>query len=416
MSEAFDIRPIIGDVTKIDDEIDILLLAQPQTLGDAKRYAIDQFAMRGGRILAFVDPLAETMSGNPMQPSPGNAVEAMAPLLAAWGVEIDQDHVVGDPQSAVRVQTYSQGRQVIVDYLPWMGIGSAGLASDDVVTGDLKVLRFNSAGAIRGTEGATTTIEPLVTTSADAALLPVAELQITPDPARILADFTPSNEPMTIAARVSGPIKSAFPDGPPESMKDEEGLEEAHVAESEVPLNLIMVADADLLADRNWVRQQALLGASFTVPVASNGDFAVNALDNLAGSEGLISLRGRGLTDRPFEVIAGLEREAEQKFRTKEQELLSAIRDTEAKIRKLQEEEQENGIILTSAQQAEVADFRATMLDLRSELRSVQRSLRENIEGLKSTVTAINVWGIPALVALFAIGLALIRRRRAATA
>ena len=182
------------------------------------------------------------------------------------------------------------------------------------------------------------------------------------------------------------------------------------------PLNLILVADADLLADRNWVRQQGILGASFTVPVASNGDFAVNALDNLAGSEGLISLRGRGLTERPFEVIASLEREAEQQFRAKEQKLLAAIEDTDAKIRALQQEEQETGVILTSAQQAEITDFRATMLDLRGELRHVQRSLRDEVEGLKSTITTINVWAIPGLVALFAIGLALFRRRKATTA
>ena len=414
MGEFFDIRPMLGDVAEIDPEIDILLLAQPESLDDTKRYAIDQFAMRGGRILAFVDPLAENLGRNPMQPAMGNAVEAMAPLLTAWGVEIDKDQVVGDPVSAMRVQAQSNGRAVIVDYLPWMGIGGAGMASDDVVTGDLSVLNVTSAGAIKPAEGATTTFEPLVTTSDQAAFLPLADVQFGPDPAKLLGEFQPGDEALTIAARVSGPITSAFPDGPPDGVDLPEGAE--HIAEAEAPLNLILVADADLLADRNWVRQQGILGASFTVPVASNGDFAVNALDNLAGSEGLISLRGRGLTERPFEVIASLEREAEQQFRAKEQDLLAAIEETETKIRALQQEEQETGVILTSAQQAEIVDFRATMLDLRAELRGVQRSLREDVEGLKATITTLNVWALPGLVAVFAMGLALVRRRRAITA
>ena len=414
MGEFFNIRPIMGDFKEIAEDVDILMLAQPENLDDAKRYAIDQFAMRGGRILAFVDPHAESMGRNPMQPPMGNAVEAMSPLLTAWGVEIDKDQVVGDPASAVRVQAQSNGRAVIVDYLPWMGLGASGMASDDVVTGDLSVINVTSAGAIKAAEGATTTIEPLVATSDQAAFLPLAEIQFAPDPAKLLGDFQPGDEPLTIAARVSGPIKSAFPDGPPEGVNLPEGNE--HITEAEAPLNLILVADADLLADRNWVRQQGILGASFTVPVASNGDFAVNALDNLAGSEGLISLRGRGLTERPFEVIASLERQAEQQFRAKEQELLAAIEDTDAKIRALQQEEQETGVILTSAQQAEITDFRATMLDLRGELRDVQRSLRDEVEGLKSTITTINVWAIPGFVALFAIGLALFRRRKATTA
>ena len=151
------------------------------------------------------------------------------------------------------------------------------------------------------------------------------EIRTAPDPAKLIAAFAPSGEAFTLAARITGPVKSAFPDGPPEGVTSEA----AHLAEAEAPLNLILVADADLLADATWVRQQDLLGQQIVIPIASNGDFAINALDNLSGSEGLISLRGRGLTDRPFTVVQAMQRDAEYKYRAKEQELLARLEETE---------------------------------------------------------------------------------------
>ena len=177
-----------------------------------------------------------------------------------------------------------------------------------------------------------------------------------------------------------------------------------------------MVADADLLADATWVRRQDLLGQQIVIPIANNGDFAINALDNLAGSEGLISLRGRGLIDRPFEVVRAMEQEAEYKYRAKEQELLSRIDETEAKIRKLKEEEQKSGVILTAAEQQEIDSFRGEMITLRQELRGVQRSLHQDVEKLSTRVKALNIWAVPVLIALVAAGLAGFQRIRATRA
>ena len=221
------------------------------------------------------------------------------------------------------------------------------LNADDVITGDIERVNLNSAGAIHGREGATTAIEPLVVSSELSMEIEVEEIRTAPDPAKLIAAFAPSGEAFTLAARITGPIKSAFPDGPPEGVTSEA----EHLAEAEAPLNLILVADADLLADAAWVREQDLLGQQIVIPIASNGDFAINALDNLSGSEGLISLRGRGLTDRPFTVVQAMQQDAEYKYRAKEQELLARLEETEAKIRALKEEEQQSGVILTAAQQ-----------------------------------------------------------------
>jgi len=414
MYQFFDVRFLGGKQGAIDDDVAVLMLAQPHNVDPATLYAIDQFVMRGGRILAFVDPLAEAMAAgggmNPMADPGGDAVAALEPLLAAWGVAITDGEVIGDQTAAQRVSARLGGRQVVIDYLPWLSLGPGHLAQDDVVTGELQRLNLNSAGAISAREGATTTIEPLVVSSPLAMAIAADQIRNDPDPARLIADFAPAGSSFTLAARVSGPVKSAFPDGPPE------GVESAaeHLAEARQPLNLILVADADLLADATWVRAQDLLGQEIVVPIANNGDFAINALDNLAGTPGLISLRGRGLIDRPFEVVRDMERAAEHQFRAKEQELRAKIEETERKIRALQEEEQQSGVILTAAQQQEIESFRGEMITLRQELRAVQRSLREDVERLATGIKIVNIWAVPVLIALLAIALALVRRARTA--
>ena len=410
MRQFFDIEQKGGSIDKIEDDVEVVMLAQPNSLDETSLYAIDQFIMRGGKVLAFVDPHAETMSGSPQQPQPqGNAIETLEPLLASWGVEIPSDSFVGDLAAATRVQARHDGRQVLVDYLAWLGMPKDGFASEDVITANLKQVNVRSAGSIKLRDGAEMTIEPLISTSPQAAEIDVAKVQLMPDPVGIWEGFEPAGESFTLAARVSGKVKSAFPDGPPEAIEDE-AIKEAHLAEAEAPLNLILVADADLLADDAWVRTQNLLGQDLSVPLANNGDFAVNALDNLSGSEGLIALRGRGLTVRPFDRLDAMAKEAELALRGKEQELITKIDETKQKIADLQEGDGEAGFILTGAQQQTIDDFRSEMLDLRRELRDVQFGLRKDVDQLESWLKALNIWTVPGLLALFAIGLTLWRR------
>jgi ABC-type uncharacterized transport system involved in gliding motility auxiliary subunit len=410
MYQFFDVRFLGGKQAKIADDVKVLMLVQPDTLDQATLYAIDQFVMRGGRVLAFVDPLSEVMAAgmNPMAGPGGDAIKALEPLLAAWGVEIPDAKVIGDRTAAQRVTARIAGREMVTDYLPWLALGPDQFASNDVVTGELKRLDLNSVGSIEARKGAATTIEPLVVSSPLAMQIDVDKIRTEPDPAKLLADFVPAGKPFTLAARITGPVKSAFPKGPPEGVKSEG----KHLAEASAPLNLILVADSDLLADATWVRSQDLLGQSIAIPIANNGDFAINSLDNLTGSQALISLRGRGLTDRPFEVVRNMERVAEDKFRAKEEELKSKLDATQKKIRSLQDEEQQSGVILTAAQQNEIDNFRGEMITLRQELRGVQRSLRENVESLSTWVKIVNIWAVPVLIALVAIVVALVRRAR----
>jgi ABC-type uncharacterized transport system involved in gliding motility auxiliary subunit len=294
-----------------------------------------------------------------------------------------------------------------------MGLPEDRLAADDVITGQLQQINLRSAGVIKPLEGASTSLAPLISTGPQSMEIEAATQKTQPDPIGLLQDFEASGERLVIAARVSGPVKSAFADGPPEAVSDQT-LGAEHLSESREPANLILVADSDILADSTWVQRRSLLGQTFDSSIANNGDFVVNAVENLAGGAALAGLRGKGLSLRRFEVLDAMTRKAEDIYRAKEEELLVRITDVQAQIQALREEEAAEGRLLTAKQQRAIDEFRNDLLDLRAELREVQFALGQDVERLEFRIKALNIWAMPALVALVAILLALARRHRAA--
>jgi ABC-type uncharacterized transport system involved in gliding motility auxiliary subunit len=413
--QFFDIRIIGGNVKRIDDDIDIRLLVQPKSLSKTTQYAIDQFMMRGGKALVFADPYVEV--DPPPQPQPGQPYQPpksheMAELLDGWGVQIDDSKVVGDRISAQRVAALSGGRRVVTEYLPWLSLGPVSINRDDVVTQDLERVNVITAGQVGVKEGASLTMTPLLFSSEQAELLDIDAVRPNPNPVQILTDFKPANRVFPIAGRFAGQAKSAFPDGPPDREDDrtvtgpDPELVAEHLSESKSPISLIVVADADLLADQIWMQGG---GGSQAVPVAQNGDLFVNMLDNLAGSASLIGLRGRGLSTRPFTLVDEIRRDAELQFRSKERDLLQNIEETQTRIRELQRTD-EGQFILSAEQQQAISDLRRDIVRKRAELREVQHALQEDIEALEAWLKVINVGAIPLLVALIAIALFFVRR------
>jgi ABC-type uncharacterized transport system involved in gliding motility auxiliary subunit len=410
------IRSLGGDVERIPENVDILLLAEPATIGEAGLYAIDQFVLRGGSVIAFLDPFSEVALQQRQPGAPAASASSLAafgPLLEAWGVAIDPDLLASDREAAVRVQTRYQNRDVVTDYIVWMGLPEDRLAADDVITGQLQQINLRSAGVIKPLEGASTSLAPLISTGPQSMEIEAATQKTQPDPIGLLQDFEATGERLVIAARVSGPVESAFADGPPEAVSDQT-LGAEHLSESRAPANLILVADSDILADSTWVQRRSLLGQTFDSSIANNGDFVVNAVENLAGGAALAGLRGKGLSLRRFEVLDAMTRKAEDIYRAKEEELLVRITDVQAQIQALREEEAAEGRLLTAKQQRAIDEFRNDLLDLRAELREVQFALGQDVERLEFRIKALNIWAMPALVALVAIFLALARRHRAA--
>src|SRR5262249_55530000 len=402
MRQMVTMRVMAGDIDKIGDDVQTLVLVHPHDLSDKTLYAIDQFVLRGGHALVFLDPLAEAMMRNAqMGMPPQGTASNLDRLLKAWGVEMVAGQVVGDGDAAIRVQAQSGGRDVVRQYLPWLRLGSEALAKDDVISGQLQELRFLSAGALKPIQGATTTLTPLVQSSIDSELIDAGKLMMMPDPVQLINDFKPSGERYVLAARLSGPVKTAFPDGAPaaKTASDEAtanngnagaGATNAPAApglkESAKPVNLILVADADLLSDDAWLNVQSVGDATLAVPTANNADFVLNALENLSGSEALIGLRGRGLSDRPFTTVDRLRDAADAKNRATEQQLPTQLADVQQQLTTQQAPADKSGDqeLLTPEQQETIRKFRSQVLAIRTHLRDVEHAKNQDIDRLQT--------------------------------
>ena len=441
MRQLFEVRSLHPKLDEIPEDVDVLMLVHPQALPAEALYAIDQFVLRGGRVIAFVDPYSEMqqegMAGGFGSPA-GSRRSGIDELLAAWGVVLGED-VVADLDLALKVRMEQGGRVVTFDYPVWMNVIPDTFDHEDIVTGNLGNLGFATPGHLDSAEGATTALTPLVSTTPRAARFTTSQVAaVTTDPRDLLDEYTPAGHAYTLAARVSGKVRTAFPEGRPLPDPAEEAGEEGngpaeaageggaeedpkagHLSESAEDAQIILVADADMLADRFWVVVEEFLGSRIAVPSAANGSFVINALDNLAGSGDLISVRNRGTFTRPFTRVIALRQQAERAFRAKEQELIAQLEETERRLVELEEGNRGNdGLILTDAQRDELLGFRQERVRIRKELREVRRRLRADIEALESWIKFANVGLVPLLIGLggLAAGLAQLRRRRTAVA
>jgi len=438
MSQFFDLRTIDREVASIPDDIKVLVLVHPQNLPDKTLYAIDQFVLRGGHALVFVDPNAEGQMLRPgMAQQTGLTSSSLKPLFGAWGVDMVQGKVAGDRLAARRVNAGDQSRVRAVDYVAWLTLRPSNFNTSDILTSDLSVIQMASAGILKAKDGATTKFEPLIQTSPQSEEIDVDAVKMAPDPVKLLAEFKPSNERYTLAARISGPAKTAFPDGPPPEKKEDDKDKASgttppatpaaaappaeRLTEAKQPINVIVIADTDMLEDRFWAQTQDFFGQTVVIPTASNGDFVVNATDNLLGSDDLIGLRTRGQSARPFTLVQDIQRDAELQFREKERQLTDQLKDTEKKLTDLQGQgggaaEQGGKVILSKEQQEAIDQFRVQVVQIRRQLRDVQHELRRNIEDLGLVLKFVNIWLIPILVGIAAIVVGVLRVRRRAPA
>ena len=419
INQFFEVKSL-GLDPDITADIDVLMIVHPFGLSDKTLYAIDQFVMAGGKTMVFVDPYAEEGSrSNAAMRLPPDRGSNLDKLFKAWGVEYAQDKVLADLGTAQRVQAGAdaQGRPVITDYVSWLSFPAQQLRSDDVITGQLRAINVATAGFVSKAEGAEIAFEPLIVSTEASAPMDAQKFRFQPNPAEILKSFEPKGEPLTLAARLSGKLKSAFPDGPPPGKEEDKAKEEAetapHLKESKDVVNLIVVADSDILADSFWLQIQDFFGQRLVVPTANNADFVINALDNLSGSSELIGLRSRGFSDRPFDRVMEIQRAAETQYRDRERALIKELQEVEGKLKDLTTKEQEGGAaILTAKQREAIEDFRRDIIKVRGQLREVRRALREDIDALDGWIKILNIAAMPALIALFAIGLLIARNRR----
>lgn len=411
LRKLFQVERIEPTATAIPDKIQALLLVHPKNLSDDMLYAVDQFVLRGGRLIVFVDPNAESEQA-PQGADPAMAMFAekssdLAKLFAAWGVSYDPKRVLLDGRYALETQLTPDS--ALVRHLALLGLrggdtGETALNAGDVISAQLDQVNVSTSGWFDLATDATASFEPLLQSSEAAMPIGAERVRMLTDPESLYSDFAPTGQRYALAARLTGKLKTAFP----------ERSGDKHLAESQEAANVVLVADTDLLTDRLWVRVQQFFGQRIADAFADNGNFAINAVDNMVGSGDLISVRTRPGSSRPFDTVEELRRMADERFRAKEQELQAQLGETERKLSELQSAkagDSASAMLLSPEQQQELLRFQEEKLRIRKELRGVRAQLNADIESLGSKLTFLNIAGVPLLLSFGALIWVFVRAR-----
>jgi ABC-type uncharacterized transport system involved in gliding motility auxiliary subunit len=436
LKQFFQVRKLEAKLKSVPEEVDLLLIVHPNQLSDSALYAIDQFVLAGKHAVVFVDPYAESAVGGLGASShPSSTQSDLKPLLQAWGVRYHADELVEDAKYALQVSF--NPAEAPERHYAILGVRAASLDQDDVITQGLERINMGFSGALEPIKDAGTEFTPLIRSSDKAMTAPSSEVQTSENPIEMQRNFKATGKSYVLAARLSGKVKTAFPEGKPadEPKKKEDGkMDDDKQLKSEPNsaqeddrkqnhlgqgmINVVVVGDTDLLTDRLWVQFDEFFGRRVATPIADNADFLINAVDNLLGSSDLISIRSHAGYARPFDRVDALRLEAETQFRAKEQELQAHLRETEKKINSLQGQKSEaKGALILSAEQGEaIKGFQQELLTTRKELRNVRHALNKNIENLGTTLKLINILLIPLLISLGGVLWVIMRRKRARTA
>ncbi|MDO1529944.1 Gldg family protein [Fulvimonas sp. R45] len=406
LEQLFDVTAIDPDKLKrVGTDIQVLLLIHPKHLSDDAQYALDQYVLRGGHLVVFVDPDAESDTTPYINGSTGVTDDHnsdLPRLFADWGVTYDPTQVVLDRDRALPIELAG----VNLAHPAMLGLGQQELNHADVVTASLQRINVSSAGHFDLAPNATTRLVPLLQSSADAELVPARRVvEASSDPTQLLQDYQPGNQHYVIAARLRGSFASAFPD---------RAKQPGHLAVSKPDSEVILVADTDLLTDRLWVDTQTFLGQPTLSAFANNGDFVMNLVDNLSGSSALLSIRGRATSQRPFTRVLALQRAADRKFLQKKQELESELAETKRRLDELQPAKGAHDNATSAEQRHEIEQFLQRKLAISKELRDVQHQLNAEIDALGFRLKVINIMLVPALVTLIGLlyGWRRVRRNR----
>ncbi|CBL46438.1 Predicted ABC-type uncharacterized transport system involved in gliding motility, auxiliary component [gamma proteobacterium HdN1] len=445
VEQLFDVTKLDSDVEHIGNEYSLLVLIHPKDLPETLQYAIDQFALRGGHILAFVDPYAEQDRGG-MFGGDASRASDLGRLLNAWGVKMDTSKVIGDYKLAVPVAVDRDSPRV--KHLAILQLTEKNHASDDMMIRNLESINMTSAGFLVPMEGAKTHLAPLLVSTDAAAPLDASLLDGLEDPSILMKNFKPTGEKYVLAAQVSGEATTAFPNGipvketkPDEKEESKKGSGKENDAEIQAPgakkaedakalsdnkgaiaenqkktgeIHVMVVADTDVLSDRMWVQVQKFFGQSVAQPFADNGAFLTNSVDVLAGSPDLVNIRSRGRFVRPFVVLQDMQRDAEANYQEIEESLKERLEATENKLAELQNHRDDKGALLTLTpeQQDTILKFQEEKLSIRKQLRDVQHELNRNIQDLQARIRTINILAVPLLLTIFAVVFAWVRRRK----
>ena len=415
--ESFDIVNVEPTATELPSGLDILVVAHPENLSPKLQYAIDQFILGGKPVMLAVDPSSQyfkrqagqqAMMGGP-QP---NVSSDLPKLLNAYGIQYDAQKVVADLDNPLPIG--GQGGQVT--RMPhWLYMKKANFNTKALPMAQLNSAWFIEAGSLSQKAGSALTFTPLIQTSADSGDIATMMLQFA-QPDDIAKQVTPSGK-KTIAALVSGKFKTAFPDGPPAADKADakpdakstaktddkkDKAAEPALKESKTTSHLFVIADTDWLFDDYSVRKFEFLGQTAAQPYNDNLSLAANTAEFLGGSQDLISIRGKGTSLRPFDVVRKMEVEAQKKYQQQLTALDARLQEVQTKLSQLQGKKTEgNRLVATPEMTHAIEDFQKQSAKMRGERREIRRALREDIDRLENKLLVLNLLTGPLLVGLF---------------
>ena len=406
----FNVKQVEVTTDKIPDDIKLLVVIHPKAISESTQYALDQFVLRGGKLVAFVDPLC-VLDRPPTEPGrmPPVSSSTLAKLFNAWGLTFDTAKVVADVEHVAQLQ---QGPNPTV-----LALNETAVNKNDVVTANADNLLMAFSGTFSGTP-ADGLIETVLIKSSKRSQL-VEAMMASFAAGEISKNFVPSGTEFPLAIRLAGKFKTAFPDGKPKAanpveQKPDEKPPEAGLKESAQPNTVVLIGDADMIQDPVAVREIQAIGQRLIMPLNSNLSFAQSVVEQLAGDSNLIAVRSRASRERPFTVVQKLQADADANYRSKIKELENSLAETQRNLSELQKSKGEAGqrFILSPEQQQELVNFRKKEADAKVQLKQMRKQLRSEIDSLENRIKWLNIAGMPFVVILAGFGLAVLKRRR----
>jgi ABC-type uncharacterized transport system involved in gliding motility auxiliary subunit len=422
LQRDYTLRAVTPDAARIDDDITTLVLVHPKNLSNQALFAIDQFVLRGGRLLACLDPFsvqdfrASQAQGlmMSMQGPAGPGPSTLGKLLDAWGVGFDPTKVLADMRAITRLD----GGNGSIDENPVvLSLSAKNAAASEVLTAQLKQLIFPFAGVFTEKSAPGITYTPLITSSDNACLVDTMAAQY--GTAMLRNQLKPDGLKHTLAVRLAGTFKTAFPAGAPaDENPGPDGAKKPADPSPKPPLTsgtgaVVLIGDSDFLADGWSVRTSSFFGYQTTEAINDNLALLANAVEQLAGRSELIAIRSRGNSTRPFTVVDELEYQALMKWSETEKALQFKLDETRARLAEMQKQKQgKQRAILTAEQEKAIATFQAEERSTNRQLKDLRRSLNADIENLGVRVKSINIALMPALIVVASFTRLWIRRRR----
>ena len=408
LQQDYTVRQIAPDTAKIDDDVKVLLVIHPKGITPATEFALDQFVLRGGRLIAFVDPYSAYSSRqqNPMSGDTSGQSSSLDPLFKAWGVDYDPGKVVADLD--FKMQLGGQNGSPM-DAPAWLALTQDGMNRHDVVTSDLGPVWLPLAGAFTGAPAPGLKETVLLHSSTDAELVDAS--QASQDEQGVMNNFKSTGVSYPLAIRLTGTFQTAFPNGDPSGTNNPAS---SFLKTSSTPTTVVLVADSDLLADDFSLRKEDSPFGQMVNPMNANLDFAQNLVEQMAGDENLISIRSRAVSARPFTRIKKLEAAAEAEGEQRIADLQQSLQQAQDRLSELQQQKKgaDQRYILSPEQRAELDNFQKKEAETSRELRQAQKDLNKEVTALETKLEWINILAMPLAVSLAGVVMALVKRNK----